>query len=350
MTDAPTGTAAVVVSPRESFSQSLRCLDRLLECTPSPHRIVYVDGGSPEPVAQALATRARAADFALLRSDCLLTPNQARNLGLELVASAAETAWTAFIDNDSYVEPGWLDALLACGEETGAVAVVPLLCIGPPERPRIHVAGGNSAIVDDGGVRRFEESHPLLDTPISPAREGMSRRICGLFEFHGVVVRTEQLRQETPLDEELRSLLEHVDLGLSLQEHGGSIWFEPAVSVTYLPSATMRGADRRFFVVRWSDEWNESSAARFREKWRLAPDDPKVLQNVEFGAWLRAHAYRPYRSPFVKLAARRGRSPRPLIDRVAQWRALRQYRRGVATSGPPRLVHRPTWLETPVDA
>ena len=127
MTDAPNGAVTVVVSPRDSFSQSLRCLDRLLESTPSSHRIVYVDGGSPDPIARALATRARDADFALLRSDCLLTPNGARNLGLELVRSETEPAWTAFVDNDSYVEPGWVEALRACGEETGAAAVVPHL-------------------------------------------------------------------------------------------------------------------------------------------------------------------------------------------------------------------------------
>jgi glycosyltransferase involved in cell wall biosynthesis len=350
MTDAPNGAVTVVVSPRDSFSQSLRCLDRLLEFTPSPHRIVYVDGGSPDPIARALATRARDADFALLRSDCLLTPNRARNLGLELVRSETEPAWTAFVDNDSYVEPGWVEALRACGEETGAAAVVPLLCIGEPERRRIHVAGGDSAIVRDRGVRRFEESHPFLNEPVMPARDGMSRRPCGLFEFHAVLVRTERLRQETPLDEELRSLLEHIDLGLLIQEHGGSIWFEPSVAVTYIPTAPIRGDDRRFFLVRWSDEWNASTGVRFCEKWQLAADDPKVLQNVEFGAWLRSRAYLPYRSPFVKLAGRRGRSPRTVIDRIAQRRALRRYRRGVATSGPPRLVHRPSWLGTPVDA
>ncbi|MDQ1432257.1 MAG: hypothetical protein QOF40_2859, partial [Actinomycetota bacterium] len=259
MTDAPKEAVTVVVSPRDSYSQSLRCLDRLLECTPSPHRIVYVDGGSPEAVARQLATRARDADYALLRSDCLLMPNQARNLALDLVRSDAEPHWTAFVDNNSYVEPGWLEGLVACGEETGAAAVVPLLCIGPPERRRIHVAGGDATIVDHDGVRRFEEVHPFLNEPVVAAREGMRRRACGLFEFHAVLVRTERLRQETPLDEELRSLLEHVDLGFSLREHGGSIWFEPSVSVTYIPSVRVRGDDRRFYLVRWSDEWNVAS-------------------------------------------------------------------------------------------
>jgi GT2 family glycosyltransferase len=342
--------ATVVVSPRDSFTHSLRCLDRLLECTPEPRRIVYVDGGSPVPLARELKARARAADLALLRTDCVLAPNRARNLALDLARAPGEPAWTAFVDHDTYVEPGWLESLRACGEETGAAAVVPLLCIGENERQRIHVAAGDAAIVDDGRGRRFEEAHPFLDQPVLPARDDMQRQRCTMFEFHGVLVRTDALRAVTPLDEGLLSLFEHVDLGFALRERGGDIWFEPSVLITYLPGAVSSADARRYFVTRWSDDWNDSTVDRFREKWDLAPGDAKTAQNVEFAAWMRARAYRPYRSPFVRWSARRGRYPRSLVDRVAQRDALRWYRRQVAASGPPRLVHRPTWLEASVDA
>jgi GT2 family glycosyltransferase len=348
MSDAPIAT--VVVSPRDSFTHSVRCLDRLLECTPAPRRIVYVDGGSPLPVAHELEARAVAGDFALLRTDCILAPNRARNLALDLAGAADEPVWTAFVDHDTYVEPGWLESLRECGEASGAAAVVPLLCIGEHEGQRIHVAAGDAAIVDDGDGPRFEEAHPLLNQPVLPARDDMRRQRCTMFEFHGVLVRTDALRAVTPLDEGLLSLFEHVDLGLALRERGGDIWFEPSVLITYLPGTVSSAHARRYFVTRWSDEWNHATAERFRQKWGLASDDAKTVQNVEFAAWMRARAYRPYRSPFVRWSARRGRYPRSPVDRVAQRDARRWYRRQVAASGPPRLVHRPTWLEAPVDA
>jgi GT2 family glycosyltransferase len=349
VTDARQPIATVVVSPRDSFAHSVRCFERLLECTPTPRRIVYVDGGSPAPLARDLEARAIAADVALLRSDCVLAPNRARNLALALARAADEPAWTAFIDNDTYVEPGWLESLRACGETRNAVAVVPLLCIGEHEEQRIHVAGGVADIVDDGDGRRFEEVHPFLNQPVLPARDGMQAQRCTMFEFHGVLVRTDALHAVTPLDEGLSSLLEHVDLGFALRDRG-DIWFEPSVLVTFLPGHVSDAHARRYFVTRWSDEWNRATVEHFRQKWGLAPDDAKTAQNVEFGAWMRAHAYRPYRSPFVRWSARRGRYPRSFVDRIAQRDALRWYGRQAATSGPPRLAHRPGWLEAAVDA
>jgi len=342
--------ATVVVSPRDAFTHAMQCLHRLLECTPAPRHIVYVDGGSPPPLARELEACAAAEDFALLRTDCVLTPNHARNLALDLVRSEHEPAWTAFVDNDSYVEPSWLERLRACGEETAAAAVVPLLSIGSPGQQRIHVAGGDSAIVEEDGVRRFDESHRHMNDPVHPAREHMVRRTCGMFEFHCVLVRTQQLRSVLPLDEGLPSLLEHIDLGFALRRDGGELWFEPGVEVTYMPGKVTRGDARRYFVTRWSDEWNRASIERFREKWELPSTDAKTAQNIEFGAWMRAHAYLPYRSPFVRRAARQDRYPRSLVDRVAQRDARRWYRRQLAGSGSPRVVHRPSWLEVPVDA
>jgi hypothetical protein len=341
--------ASVIVTPREAFTHNVRCFARLLECTPAPHRIVYVDGASPGAVAREVARLCARHDVALLRTECVVTPNHARNLALAQLPVADDPPWTAFVDNDAYVNPGWLDGLRACGDDTGAVAVAPLLCIGEPGRADVHVAGGTADIDDHDGVRRFSESHVHGGDALTPLRETLTRQPCTMFEFHAVLVRSTALRAAVPLDEELRSLLEHIDLSFELRAAGGEIWFEPAVEITYIPGVARRVDDRRYFVSRWSDEWNRSSAARFCEKWDLPADDAGIVDTVEFGAWMRARAYRPFRSPFVRWSARHHRYPRSLVDRVAQRDALRWYRRQVATSAPPRLAHQPSWWE-PVDA
>jgi GT2 family glycosyltransferase len=339
-----TGTpVTIVVSPRDWFSPSGECLDRLVECTPAPRRIVVVDGGSPPDVAAGLERRARSHDLALVRVDHFLTPNQARNLG----AGYAATDWVAFLDNDLLVEPGWMDRLVACGEETGAAAVMPHVSIVRPDGQRPHFIGGDCGVRDDDGNPSLWEIHYLHDEP--PAVE-QTRRECGLFEFHLVLVRRSALLDVLPLDEELWSLLEHVDLALELRERGGSIWCEPAVNVAYLPPRSPRRADLDFFVVRWSDEWDARSGTRFADKWGLPSTDERLVVNVEYAAWLRNHAYLPYRSPMRLLAPWRRRVPRPLVDRLLQRRALARHRRRVAASGPPRLVHAPGWIESSCDA
>jgi hypothetical protein len=118
------------------------------------------------------------------------------------------------------------------------------------------------------------------------------------------------------------------------------------VSTTYLPPRDLRGADRDFFLARWSDEWNRLSAERFIEHWQLSTDDERVRYTQEFGAWIRVMAYRRRRTPLRWLAARKQRVARPVADRVGQRRALQRYHRSVVESAPPRLVHRASWLES----
>ena len=332
--------ATVVVVPRDSFAMTQRCLERLLDCTPAPRRIVVVDGGSPPEVAGWLARTCATHDLALVRSDRILTPNEARNLGLPL----ATTEWVAVVDNDAYVEPGWLERLLDCADESGAAAVVPLHLIGAPGHERVHVAGGDCSVRGADGAARLVETHPFGNEPVTAVAGETRRRECTLFEFHAVLLRRAALAEVEPLDEGLRSILEHVDLSLRLQERGHRIWYDPTVAITYIPTKPLRGADLWYFVARWSDDWSERSAARFCEQWGLPADDEQVRHTVEFGAWLRSRAYLPYRSPLRSSARRRGRTPRPVVDRVAQRRALARYRRGLEAAAPPRLVHRAAWI------
>ena len=117
------------------------------------------------------------------------------------------------------------------------------------------------------------------------------------------------------------------------------------MSVTYIRPKRLQGADRVFFLARWSDEWNRRSAERFIENWQLAADDGRVRHTEMFGAWLRVFASHPRRSPLRRLANRRSRVWRPVSDRVGQRRAVRRYERAVAESAPPQLAHRATWME-----
>ena len=71
-------SATIVVVPRDHFSDTRESLESLLEFTPPPRALVYVDGGSPPRIARYLRERATAANFELIRRDHYLTPNQAR--------------------------------------------------------------------------------------------------------------------------------------------------------------------------------------------------------------------------------------------------------------------------------
>ena len=85
-----------------------------------------------------------------------------------------------------------------------------------------------------------------------------------------MLIRRDILKQLGGLDERL-SMMEHLDLCLSVNEISGSIYFEPKSVVTYTPFEESRTTfhDFCFYLLWWSPEWNERSVAAFSEKWNI---------------------------------------------------------------------------------
>jgi GT2 family glycosyltransferase len=263
----------IVVVQRERLSPVRRTLDRLLASVRDvPHRLVYVDGGSPRKLAAWLAGRAAAHGFELVRVDRNLSPSEARNLGF----SRARTELVAFLDNDVVVEDGWLTRLIACLDETGASAVGPLTCEGEPLGERVHFAGGEVRIVEereDGTtVRRVRDRMFHAQRRLDSVREGLERQEVTLLELHALLVRRALIEEIGGLDEEL-STRYHLDFFLRVAQAGHSIWFEPSAVVHYVPGPPRGLADAHFYMLRWSDAWERHSLEHFRRKWDLVEDE-----------------------------------------------------------------------------
>lgn len=256
---------SIVVVPHERFSYARRSLESLYKQTQFPFTLVYVDGGSPSRTRAYLETKARQKGFRLIRTDHYLSPNQARNLGVRQVSSE----YTVFIDNDVLVEPGWLDALVRCAEETGAWLVGPLYLIGGPEHRIIHMAGGIAHIKEEQGRRILYERTRFPDTRLEDVPIPLQREPCGLVEFHCMLARTEVFQRLGPLDEGLLSVREHQDLCLTVQEAGGSIFVEPNAVVTIVPPPPLAWSDFPYYMLRWSDAWAVASLRHFQDKWSL---------------------------------------------------------------------------------
>lgn len=260
----------VVVVPRERFTLAPRSLDGLYAETTVPFRLVYVDGRSPARIRRYLETEAKRRGFRLLRSPRYLAPTEARNLG----RNQASGKYVVFIDNDVLVGPGWLDALVRCAEETGAWLVGPLYCFGEPAFTKVHMAGGTAHIEVREGGRCLSETHRFPGRRLDEVRAELRRMQTELVEFHCLLVRAEVFKRLGPLDEGLLSDFEHIDLCLTVREAGGTIYVEPEALVNWVPPPPLAWSDLPYFMLRWSEAWNRASLRRFREKWRLAEEDP----------------------------------------------------------------------------
>ena len=298
----------IVVVPRERFSFALASLDAIYERTSFPFSLVYVDAGSPRAVQRALQRRAADRGFELIRVDRYLTPNAARNVGLQRV----RTRYVVFIDNDAMVMPGWLTALVGCAEETGAAVCGPLQLIGQPERELIHIAGGTAGIIEQDGRRRFDAEHRLSGKRVSEVRDSLVREPVDEIEFHCMLVRTEVFERLGPLDEGLLNTQEHSDLCLKVREAGLPVVFEPTSVVSYVPPPPFALSDIPYFLLRWSDEWTRSSLEHFVARWRLDPTDPGLESTLGFVRWHRRLPVRHARA----LCERAIGAP---IDRWKRW-------------------------------
>ncbi|MGH7125914.1 MAG: glycosyltransferase family 2 protein [Stellaceae bacterium] len=277
VSDAEMPFVTVVMSPRERFSGTRRSIAALYENTPLLFAFVCVDGGSPGPTRRYLAAESRRRGFRLIRTEHYLTPNEARNLALREV----ETPYVVFIDNDVIVSPGWLEALTRCAEETGAEIVTPLICIGEPIATTIHFAGGLAAIAEESGRRVFREEHLLAGRRLPDVRSDLVRRQVELAEFHCVLVRSEVFQRLGALDENLKTVHEHIDLCLTVRQHGGQVMFEPEAVATYVLKRGLHIGDLGFYFYRWSVPATLETEQHFHRKWNIAFDDRTTRVFVE---------------------------------------------------------------------
>ncbi|NJN87777.1 MAG: glycosyltransferase [Leptolyngbyaceae cyanobacterium SL_7_1] len=284
-------SVTIVVVPRERFSCTQQSLESIYDHATLPFELVYVDGNSPKNVRCYLQEQAKAKQFKLIRTDYYLYPNQARNIGL----AQANTKYVVFVDNDVVVSPGWLEALVDCAEETNAAVVGPMMCQHEPIHEEIHFAGGESHVfLDINGRRRLREKMYKQGHQVTEIRPHIERHETELAEFHCVLVRTEVFDRLGCLDEKMLNTKEHLDFCMSVREAGGTVYFEPACLVTYVPGPPLEWSDLHYYMLRWSNAWTLGSLHHFRDKWDLAEDGYFKSKYKKLGWRRRATIIQPF--------------------------------------------------------
>ncbi len=278
----PKPEVTIVVVPRERFQFAQESLESLYEATAFPFQLIYIDNNSPVKLRQYLTAQSREKGFRIVRSDRYLSPNAARNVGLQYVTSR----YIVFVDNDVMFAPGWLEALVRCAKETDATVVGALVCQYKPLHQTIHCAGGEYMAADD--LERFVQSKSPRNEPggwhiyektycqnrqVSEVKGHLYRQPTGFVEFHAMLVQMDFFRQQEPLDEGFCCTKEYLDFAMAVTWAGGSIYLEPASVVTFLthpPAPRLQWIDLPYFSLRWSDAWERASLHHFQEKWNLA--------------------------------------------------------------------------------
>jgi hypothetical protein len=257
----------IVMTARERHSLTEGVIDGIVSDTSLPHRFMYLDCASPAWLRDVLDTRAAEWHLEVVRFDEALWPQEAR----QRIVGRIATEYVVFIDNDVTVEPGWLKALVACADETGAGIVAPLYLLGDGVRPaKIHMAGGTLVRKEVPGGIVLEEAHRLQDA--DPRHVRVERGECDFAEFHCMLLRTALFRDGV-LDPAILCVHEHIDLALSVKARGFGAYVEPLARVTYLGLAEYMLEDLEFLRRRWAAPAVDASIAAFCRKWGVIDDE-----------------------------------------------------------------------------
>jgi GT2 family glycosyltransferase len=253
----------IAVVPRDRFSKTALTVQRLLEATPDPFRLIIVDAGMPtryrRDVERAVAGRR---DVEILTSAEPVAANAAKNWVLREVKDGE---FLAFVENDNEVHPGWLEWLIhACDEEQAGVAR-PMIFERKVFRTFPHFdqrLGRIETVEGDAGKSyRFLPRKKPLSADI-----GARRQTTSVLETHCLLFRRSVFHEIGGFDERL-STRQEVDLALQLWDAGISIVFEPRSLVTYHRPPPVHRDERDYFLRRWSREGGEASHRIIEEKW-----------------------------------------------------------------------------------
>lgn len=261
----------IIVSPRERFEQAGMSLQACFDTADLPFRMIYVDGGSPKAIADALKAEVESRGHVYIRRPGFITPNDARNTALPLV----DTKYVVFIDNDVAFTPGWLSTMVECAEETGAGLVTPTILVGPEARMpdlKIHHAGSIIKLTDTGRGRDMYRHHRFEHEQYLGRKNALVREETDATEFHVVLARRDMMEQIGPLDPKLVGFTDEIDMAFKARERGWTIWFEPAAVVVYAVGRKMTWREIPYFCLRWNSSRCMKAERYFYEKWNLVPE------------------------------------------------------------------------------
>ena len=289
-----TPRVTIVMTARERHNLTEVAIESIVRNTTKPFRFIYAESQAPEWLKKTLSRRAGEWGLEVVSFGESLWPNQLRKRILPKI----DTDYAVFLDNDLAVEPGWLEKLVACADETGAGIVCPLYLIGDGSTSKIHMAGGRLTEIPERNGIVMEECHQLANHPVAEA-DNLRREKCDYGEFHCMFIRTKLAKDADIFDDRIVCIHEHIDTALTAKKNGYPIYLEPSAKVTYLALAPFMLADLAFFRERWTFAAAESSIEAFCSKWGVIDDERSFGDVRKFIYWHQTHVdpVRPHAAP-----------------------------------------------------
>jgi hypothetical protein len=266
----------IVVVPRDRFSSVVDCVKSIVRHTPEAFKLVILDFGYSRKALDAIRSASGRAPLEIV--DC------GRTIPMTAFANhlpKIDTPYTAWVDNDTYVTPGWMTAMLAAAAEGKRVILpVTLECEGLDVDTRKiplrnHVSHSELRKVDVDGKEYVFDHKPFRRA--TPEELPQEPHVVDFFELHTFFAETAVLRE---LDLPEMVVREHIDIGIQCYKKGIEIWGEPK-SIVHFDNINARPgwSDLKFFFFRWDEKLIDQSHRLFRERWGYSFYNEQFMRN-----------------------------------------------------------------------
>ncbi len=253
---------SIIVVPRDKFSTTESCLETLFKITTERDEVsevILILGGAPKEIRDRLKKRF-SEKVRFIIEDRFLNPSESRNIGLR----NCKTPLAILMDNDVYVRPDWLGALLGCQRETNSAMVVPIML---ETEDLIHTAGNDFYVTYKNGEAHAHKElryHGLSFWDSS----NLKRQATDYGELHCQLVVVETALKLGAYDENIHEVAE-CDSGLTWQKAGLPMYFEPKSVIFYKLNSPVRAEDIEYFRWRWDMRLIKNGYDYFKSKWNI---------------------------------------------------------------------------------
>lgn len=269
----------IVVVPRDRFSSVVDCVRSIAKHTPVAFKLVILDFGYSQGTLEEIRRGAGKAPLEIVPCGRTIPISAFANYLPKI-----DTPFTAWVDNDTYVTPGWMTTMLSRAAE-GARVILPVtlecegLDVDTRKIPlRNHVSHSELRIVEVEGQEFVFDHKPFRRA--SPEELPQEPHVVDFFELHTFFAETEVLRG---LDLPPMVVREHIDIGIQLYRQGIEIWGEPKAVVHFDNINARPGwSDLRFFFFRWDEKLIDESHRLFKERWGYSFYNEQFLKNWAF--------------------------------------------------------------------
>lgn len=201
-------------------------------------------------------------DVTVISTNHFITSNHARNL----VVEQSDTEFLCLVENDVYVEPGWLSRMINACQDLRVDVAEPLILEPAADCQKVHFDERLGSIEKSEGAAKWK----IVAREDSKENDRTSaRKIVQFIEMHCCLFRKSVFDHIGPFDPSQRGSRAEVDLSMALHAAGIEIVLEPKSIVTFHPPPPIYPEERNYFRYYWDVGASIQDHKSIEERWDL---------------------------------------------------------------------------------